>query len=72
MKSSRWLLSSKAKKFIKHKLTRSRLFTFSNEFDADRNSVLHIQKDTIRMTDNAFSDNVCELEKLIFEKKNNP
>ena len=43
-----------------------------NEFDADRDCVLHIQKDTIRMTDNAFSDNVCELEKLIFEKKNNP
>ena len=41
-----------------------------NEFDVDRNCVLHIQKDTINMTDNAFSDNVCELEKLIFEKNN--
>lgn len=39
-----------------------------DEFDADRNCVLHIQKDTIRMTESAFSGNVCELEKLIFEE----
>ena len=39
-----------------------------DEFDADRNAVLHIQKDSIRMTESAFSGNVCELEKLIFEE----
>ena len=39
-----------------------------NEFNADRNAVLHIQKDSIRMTESAFSGNVCELEKLIFEE----
>ena len=39
-----------------------------NEFDVDRNCVLHIQKDTISITENAFSGNVCELEELIFEE----
>ena len=38
-----------------------------NEFEADRYSVLHIQKDSIRMSESAFSGNVCELEKLVFE-----
>ena len=36
-----------------------------DEFDADKNDVLHIQKDEICMTDSALSENVCELEKLI-------
>ena len=39
-----------------------------NEFDVDRNCVLHIQKDAILMTEDAFSANVCELEKLMFEE----
>lgn len=39
-----------------------------NEFDVDRNCVLHIQKDAILMTEDAFSANVCELEKLICEE----
>ena len=38
-----------------------------NEFEADRYSVLHIQKDSIRMSESAFSGNACELEKLVFE-----
>lgn len=38
-----------------------------DEFDADKKSVLHIQNDAIHMTKNAFSENVCELEKLIFD-----
>lgn len=39
-----------------------------DEFDIDKNCVLHIQKDAIRMTENVFSDNACELEKLVFEE----
>ena len=39
-----------------------------DEFDADRNGVLQITKDSIGMTENAFSENVCELEKLVFEE----
>ncbi len=38
------------------------------EYDVDSESVLHIKKDTICMTENAFSENVSELEKLAYEE----
>lgn len=38
------------------------------EYNADKECVLHIKKETICMTENAFSENVRELEKMMVEE----
>ena len=37
-----------------------------DKYDADKGCVLHVQNKTIKMTEHLFSDNIFELEKLIF------
>ena len=39
-----------------------------DEFTAGKDSVLHVQKDKIAMAQNVFSENVSELEKIIFKE----
>ncbi|MDO4939889.1 MAG: carboxylesterase family protein [Lachnospiraceae bacterium] len=39
-----------------------------DEFDPDENNVLLVRNGTVKMTDSAFSENVFELEKLVFGK----
>lgn len=41
-----------------------------NDFSSLSNNVLHIQKDGIRMSQNAFSENVLELERIVLNDGN--
>lgn len=37
-----------------------------DKYDADRECVLHVQNETIKMSEHLFTDNIRELEKLVF------